>query len=65
MPEMKGKKTISLALAQVLGTWAFYFIADEMTIRIAIGYSLFAIAQAINRFFTTTSLQLPIKKIPH
>jgi hypothetical protein len=36
-----------------------------MTIRIAIGYSLFAIAQAINRFFTTTSLQLPIKKIPH
>jgi len=57
-----GKKTISLAVAQILGTWAFYLISNEMTLKIALGYSLFAVAQAVNRFFTETPLELPFKK---
>jgi len=59
---MEGKKTISLAVAQILATWSFYFINDEMTLKIAIGYSLFAIAQTITRYFTNTELKLPFAK---
>lgn len=60
--KFKGKKTISLALAQIIGTWSFYFISPEMTLKIAIGYTLFAIAQAVNRFFTDEPLSLPFQK---
>ena len=59
---MEGKKTISLAIAQIIGTWSFYCISDEMTLKIAIGYSLFAIAQSVNRYFTNSELKLPFVK---
>ena len=55
-------KTIGWAFAQVLATWAFYFISNEITLKVAIGYTLFGLAQGINRYFTKEPLELPFKK---
>ena len=59
---LAASKTIGWAFAQILATWAFYFISDEISLKIAVGYTLFGLAQGVNRYFTKEPLELPFRK---